>query len=119
MTLAEFLAARLDEKETAAKIAAVDDAWGQLRRTIPPEPGTLNRCHRLMDACDPARVLRDVAAKRKILAAHQPERSVLPPSDDHKLVCVVCSQDWWPCDVLRTLGEIDSGHPDYNPEWRP
>ena len=136
MTLAEFLAARLGDREAAALAAGggarerqwdaigpghqegrVVDGHGDVIVYDEGSPTFAQAQHIAMN--DPDYALRDVAAKRKILAAHQPEPSARPPSEDHKLPCVVCSQDWWPCDVLRTLGEIDSGHPDYNPEWRP
>lgn len=92
--LIKFLRARLDEDEAAA------ETWRE--RDLRP--------------------LREVEAKRAILAEHA--------SDDHW-----CARppdpDWvvyeggerlvrtYPCGTLRTLAAIYSDHPDYQQEWKP
>lgn len=100
MTLVEFLTARLDEDEAAAT-RHLDDAsgagWGDY----------------------PARVLREVAAKRAIVK--------LAAEADAK-----CPEDDWPEDGdmswaplsdvgrynLRALATVYADHPDFREEWR-
>lgn len=130
--LAAFVAVRLDELELAAKIASVEDAWGQLRQSIPREPGPLNRCHRLMEEGSPARALREVAAKRVILELHDRVHDcpvVIPVPDpsvfDGTLGYVSTEYieegepDVYPCTTLRQLAAVWSDHPDYRQEWAP
>jgi Family of unknown function (DUF6221) len=67
---------------------------------------------------DPARVLREVEAKRKILAEHRLDDMV--PG-----VCYRCRYGvpahWestpYPCPTLRALAAVYAGHPDYDPAW--
>jgi hypothetical protein len=65
-----------------------------------------------------ARVLREVDAKRKILALHGARIG--------GTWCVTCDPGsdvsgdagaWYPCLTLRALAAIWSGHPDYDPDW--
>lgn len=71
---------------------------------------------------DPARVLREVEAKRAIVAAHQPGSSGGPCS-----VCIADRRSWqddwcpdpWPCETVRKLVSIWSDHPAYRAEWAP
>ena len=107
MTLVEFLTARLDEDEAAAT-RHLDDAsgagWGDY----------------------PARVLREVAAKRAILAEHSPTSY---PYDDEvgDESCTGCGlggdeeyrETINTCPTLRALASVYSDHPDYREEWRP
>ena len=144
MTITEFLKARLDEDEAAAlawpedergwkpvgnrnlrygsgrseQVGAVDvsgrvlDWWERIyvRRDIDGLTGHIAR-H------DPARVLRDVAAKRAILEMHTWTASL----DG----CWSCSGDHGadptpaPCGTLRHLAAVYAVHPDYNTKWAP
>lgn len=66
----------------------------------------------------PARVLRDVEAKRQLLDRHQPGRYG---------ECVTCDPDScgcmgggsYPCDTARLLALPYAEHPDYREEWKP
>ena len=65
------------------------------------------------DAADPggwptARVLREVAARRTILALHPP----MWPDDPDSTTCSRCGLAW-PCATLRALAAVYSDHPDY------
>jgi hypothetical protein len=99
--LAAFISARLDEDEATAR--DVRYVWP----TICEE--TLN----------PARVLREVAAKRAVLAEHAPE----PWGEPHPelLRCAQGHGDeyWttWPCSEVRALTAVYGGSPDYRQEW--
>lgn len=54
-------------------------------------------------------VLRRVTALRAILAEHT----------DSGGWCHECTHQIFPCTVLRHLGSVDAGHPDYDPSWSP
>ena len=148
VTLAGFLAARLDEDEAAAKACADNDGrlnWWDSRvmasgdhtiRTGSGSGGEGNRVvarirrddvegdfGRLLDPDalasfiprhDPARVLREVEAKRAILAAFLSFRQEFQRGDAgpalHTGTQVLR-------DVLGSLAAIWSDHPDYDPGW--
>ena len=64
---------------------------------------------------DPARVLREVEAKRRIVDAH--ERRPMPKGDTAD-----CAQCWgavWPCPTLRLLASVYDGRPGYQESWHP
>lgn len=73
---------------------------------------------------DPSRVLREVAAKRRMLAAVERWHDPHPGLD-----CTNADDPWEPCElhaaatgrldpyVLKLLAACWSGHPDYNPSW--
>ena len=132
--VAEFLTARIGEDEAAA--SAVHGWWrAHGERAIADvsyaavliadvDPAT--RAHILR--YDPARALREVEAKRTILAAHDPARH---PADSRTARwCPVCitartghAEEWdddtYPCKTLRALASVYSDHPDYRQGWRP
>jgi hypothetical protein len=104
MTLTEFLAARLDEDERVAHEAAESDAMTSKPSTPPTRKWTHIARH------DPARVLAEVEAKRRIVemgASYVPE---LEHGDNGE----------WALDAtLRLLALPYADHPDYRQEWRP
>jgi hypothetical protein len=129
-----FLTARLGEDEAAAKAVA-----GRSRFVVVDE----DVC-RYIARHDPARVLREVEAKRKILALHkidsEPETVHILHHDKKwntgweetketgrlSYWCAVCDHDrdyghiGGPnegCETLRALAAVWSNHPDYNPDW--
>jgi hypothetical protein len=117
--LAEFITARLDEDEAAARESYYEGQhWLSEEEGVYrwPDDEPVHIADRKADARhiarhDPARVLREVEAKRKILAEHGGEHD---PCDAH---------DAWfrsiTCATLRQLGTEFSGHPDYLEEWKP
>lgn len=77
---------------------------------------------------DPARVLLECEAKRRIVARHRPSGEYEPDA------CVVCQWDSdceapkqghhygageWPCPDMRDLASIYADHPDYQEAWKP
>ena len=114
VTLAGFLAARLDEDEAAAKAQA---QRGTVVMYTDGEPTQAEAEY--FATISPARVLREVEAKRKILAEHRIDPELLPG------VCYRCRYGvpahWesadWPCPTLRALAAPYSDHPDYDPGW--
>ena len=137
MTRTEFLAARYDEEEAAAKACQspspwkaathpsdhwiVTDATGDALIYDEGTPTLEEAAHIALH--DPARVLREVEAKRKILAEHAPlER----PGTVTPVICRVCwtspkegplEGDAWPCFTVASLAAVWSDHPDYRQEW--
>jgi hypothetical protein len=117
-TLAGFLAARLDEDEAAAK------AW------LPfGNPDAAAREH--IARHDPARVLREVEAKRAIIGEQTSDHAPVE-SEYGGLTCRTCVAwqddegvhefgisipERWPCRVARAAAAVYSDHPDYDPEW--
>jgi hypothetical protein len=108
MTLTGFLAARLDEDETNARRFI-------LATTVPPDYDGLSR-HGMLFLSDlmQGRVLREVEAKRKILARYAEALSwSYPPGDGDEATLETLAF------AVRCLAAAYSDHPDYDPEWRP
>jgi Family of unknown function (DUF6221) len=142
MGIAEFAAARLDEDEAAAKAAAeVDEPPWHAEPANPAEYAdlmngrggwiayhegvltTLVAQH--IARHDPARELREVEVKRKILALHRAEQWNIDdqPADIH---CAECTTDddlykpqLYPCGTTRLIAAAWSDHPDYDASWSP
>jgi rubrerythrin len=127
MTITEFLTARLDESEQYA-----------LAHTHMAFTGTNEHT---AQAGDP-RVLADIAAKRRIVARHEPElvqvlRTIVDGKwlDEKAWECIYCaglchSQTGlycaddgldapYPCPDIKDLASVYADHPDYQQEWRP
>lgn len=124
--LTAFLHARLNEDEQAARAAEADIAsWGGTweaftdtlwKRTVIEADAICDHIARH----DPARVLAEVNAKRRIIDEH--------PILTAWKVCTRCSdfydtapisRIYGPCPTLRLLALPHAGHPDYRQEWRP
>jgi hypothetical protein len=123
MGLPEFFAARLDEDEAAARGAAsiapwsVSDTNDDGTRNVEPAEAPDGLRHgnvaehiagadaRHIARHDPARVLREVAAKRAILAAYESQRAA-----QFNNPAVVDELR----DVVQTLASV---YPGYRPEW--
>jgi Family of unknown function (DUF6221) len=94
--LVAFVRARLDEYEAAANEIHRPRDCGSVDRDGEFDPNPIWR------SCGyPARVRREVAALRRILAEH----------DDPTI--------WHDMDTLRPLAAIWDDHSDYRPEWKP
>jgi hypothetical protein len=112
MELPEFLAACLDEDEAAAKAAEREMAtWGGLRPSYAKLGFAVGD---LAETFNPARVLREVAAKRAILAeyasvAHNDTGEAEPEY----------AYGWAEGLGLavRALAAVYSDHPGYDPAW--
>jgi len=132
--LIAFVAARLDEDEAAAKAAAEQaryDEWDAVGDRTDDEigrsnwrvvgvalmethPGAMASAQHIARH-DPARVLRDVAADRKLLAEWQKAEARSAGDDDRGYAGVA--------DGLRLAVKIRAErfdcHPDYRQEWAP
>ncbi|MFZ3494609.1 DUF6221 family protein [Streptomyces sp. 5.8] len=127
----QFLRARLDEDEQTARAASA--GWygydpEQAIAFVPVEDTQHIARH------DPARVLAEVAAKRRRLARHTPERRRLALNDQTGttsfayLICTSCTPNRdidterqalveWPCPDLLDDAAVYAGHPDYQAAW--
>jgi hypothetical protein len=121
MTLAEFLLARIAEDEAGPR------NWLEARR-IPMEDRVIGGVGIPLQygtggvdtewVVDPARVLADCEAKRRIVQEHPQTASIRHPVTDAKIyVCATCDSDVSPCPTLRLLALPYADHPDYQPEW--
>lgn len=137
-TLVEFLRARLDEDEQMARAAGEEgsrwtDHYGSVHAEDTDDPGVpvvYNEGRPTDEQAahiarhDPARVLAEVEAKRRIIELHT-ARGV-PGGPPFLWACNVCDRspvDWewttlWPCPTLRLLALPWAGHDDYREEWR-
>jgi hypothetical protein len=98
VTIEEFLTARVDEDEQYAR-----DLIG---------PHGLRDVGGMVGLSE--RLLREVEAKRAILAIHHEDGAM----------CMGCPQTvrtvtTWPCDNVVALAAVWSDHPDYRAEWKP
>lgn len=140
LTVVEFLRARLDEDEQVAQ-EALNDGSGEWTWDCPHEgladpPPSHDLCAevrgewivvynegghtpgqaRHIARHDPARVLRDVTAKRRIVDLHDGSHECSSHGDN----CTWIDGDLRPhCDTLALLAEVYDQHPDYNERWRP
>jgi Family of unknown function (DUF6221) len=89
VTIVEFLRARLADDEAAAPyaISSLTD-WGEFVRY------------------DPARVLREVAAKRAIIRLALSRRGA-PPEESHVVID----------EMVGALASVYADHPDFDPAW--
>ena len=135
--LAAFLAARLDEDEAVAKLAARE---GSIWTQDDPDryPGAISSLGGIVvydegapdenqaphiARHDPARVLREVAAKRTLLRYFTDPQTGEPVSigiaatatDLGRNRMTAIPGSW----ILRELAAVYSDHPDYRQEWAP
>jgi hypothetical protein len=103
--LIAFLRARLDEDEAAAK-AVLDLNWTGGEGHI----GLSTSASLHIARHTPARVLREVAADRKLLAAY--DEAVNGPAADLGVADALEA-------VIRDRAAAHDGHPDYRQEWKP
>lgn len=149
MTLIEFLRARLDEDERAAlnaspgpwtygdidsiaggtiydpTVAIVSvqcDTFGaeidpRIRRRRTYREANANGEH--IARFDPARVLAEVDAKRRIVDLCKDPMIEVTGAFDTERVFVLGQGEPWAPGVLRLLALPYSDHPDYDPAWSP
>lgn len=103
----------------------VEDECGAL--ILPTDGGARPYQYQHIAAHGPARVLREVEAKRRLVALHAPVTLRRRVGDQMGDV-VACEYDtdpdgmgWidYPCETLRLLALPYADHPEYRAEWRP
>lgn len=104
----------------------LDDHDGSIVRHLLEREADANGAH--IARHDPARVLAECEAKRRIVALHERlsgEHATHPDFPDGSAACVACgwSDGWyaepWPCETLKALAVPYADHPDYDESWRP
>lgn len=129
MTIVEFINARLDEAESAARAelelqerlfpageCTVEYAWSRLTRHTSGGSGSAF----VPGAPSPAWVIADVNAKRGILDLHSALDARRAAFSEHDLGTSHTEAGLESYDhVLRHLAAVNSDHPDYREEWRP
>jgi hypothetical protein len=142
LSIVDFLNARLAEDQAAAEAARdlMDEPW----KIFPegPEEENYSGEYRISNGItvaghveeakashiarhDPARVLREVAAKRAVIEDHQIKPVTYPePDDDEAFDCERCHFDrdegvygFGYCPTLKALAAVYSSHHDYRKEW--
>jgi len=151
--LLEFIEARLRDEESEA-LAATPGPWrwvdpgGRYKQALTGADGELVAPIAVGDVYpskydaafiarhDPARVLRDIQAKRRLLAEHERVLLHKGAGADHFVTAWVCrtcggsdaSYDdgtpcmraaKYPCRTLRLLALPFADHPGYDPSWSP
>ena len=132
--LLEFIEARLTEDQAAAEAIDVPDwrsesSWmSELIDPLPSQRRAYDGQFPLITAedvehiarHDPARVLRDVPAKRRLLALHDIRREVSDFEGRVSTViwCATCNEPDW-CLTLKLLALPFADHPGYDPSWSP
>lgn len=117
MTLTEFLLARIAEDEAAAReVQHYMPDGGEIHIWLTRREGDEERSKKVAPY-DPARVLAECEAKRKIVELRyswnlQAEREPVPPIGAILKAQVVTADT-----VLRTLAAIHRDHPDFDPAW--
>jgi hypothetical protein len=138
--LVQWLTAQLDEDERIAR-AATAGPWSRMgQRVLDPSPPSdrlgvgmavghaaasadFNETADHIAAWDPARVLREIDAKRKLANLHRPVRSPQPDGITN-LDCSTCGGEEklspsWPCPSLRLLAAPYSDRDGYREGWAP
>lgn len=133
MTIVEFLEARIAEDEAAAKVEVdlIAATFGKVpgefeihyewaRHTAHVGNGARGASF-ASGAPDPARVLREVAAKRELVAGEGFDRCQGHPKPWMRHGQYGAGFCFTPPEgsVLYVLAAIYSDHPDFNEEWRP
>lgn len=122
MEITEFLAARLDEDEAAAR-DTLDNAlmpWDQARQILYRAGWHSERAEAHIERWHPARVLAEVEAKRAIMAEHSDTHECSGPSGGLTFDPALQEDDWGgPCNTLCHFALPYAQHADYNPAWRP
>ncbi len=129
--LAEFLLARIAEDETAARTVYSPGTWRSGTTytafvSVEAHSWTVVSDLERGDADfiarhDPARVLAECEAKRRIVELHPKILEAYP--DPKAYCCSACSAGGeypggWPCATLCALTLPYADHPDYRDEWR-
>lgn len=112
LTIADFLLARIADQKSLALDMQHQAGMGRPLLEL-RGGGTL-----LKELVDPARVLAECEAKRRIVELHADGGRVAWVGDRFVNWCTA-DKTQWPCKSLRALAAVDADHPDYRPEWRP
>lgn len=71
---------------------------------------------------DPARILRDIKARRQLVEVHHADLIEVVNADREERSdywCAECDGEPFPCRTLRLLASVYADHPGYRAKWRP
>jgi alkanesulfonate monooxygenase SsuD/methylene tetrahydromethanopterin reductase-like flavin-dependent oxidoreductase (luciferase family) len=125
--LIAFITARLDEDEASAKAVAFRSRFTAMGNSVQSPGGRGNPPMPIADVIDPetashiarhdpARVLREVAAKRAILARYEDCLARMEDPDYSHVTARDQAREYEDF-VLPNLATVWSNHPDYRQEW--
>lgn len=135
--LVEFLLARIAEDENVARNHPTPGPWKIAEVTGYREPryqvgpvreddgGLVATEAQYFERWQPARVLAECEAKRRIVEMHRADGApVVDLLGMEYEFCWTCSDSGpdaqaWPCDTIKALAAVYADHPDYRDEWRP
>jgi hypothetical protein len=140
LTVTDFVLARIAEDEAAASVASPAPWHAQgAAEVMLPTPwklrpwrrNALAECNNLsldenranaahIARHDPARVLAQCAAMRKVVEDHRPFRlaqTVCQTCEEKPRIGYEAGSDGWPCPTIRALASIWSDHPQFDPAW--
>lgn len=133
--LAEFLLARIAEDKEVAGGSLPPRKWaykaygnrlgGQVLGISEDWRGTgFQQVSEHIARHDPARVLAECEAKRRIVESHEDAGKSWSRSGGIEHACSMCgtADEYpveWPCLTLRLLALPYADHPDYDQSWRP
>ncbi|MFG2372578.1 DUF6221 family protein [Streptomyces sp. NPDC048504] len=110
--LVQWLRAQLDEDERILREANTSpEMVTGIPRSYAAAPVALH----IGEFAGPERVLREIAAKRSMLAIHRP---YVPEPDQACLGCADAIMFRW-CPIVRLLALPYADRPGYRPEWAP
>ena len=112
--LAEFILARLDEDEAAARSLAMATRFVEGCPDFYGRGGPAAEVY--WERFPPDRVLRDAEATRKVLAAFTNAQGQILDGTMIHLGGGYTMRGGW---VVRQLAAVYSDHPDYRAEWKP
>jgi hypothetical protein len=104
VTLVDFLLARIAEDEAAARDS---------RALYGPDSSLYINRH------NPARVLAECEAKRRIVELHSRDHECTAPGDGYAGVFAADGTMPSTCSTMRALALPFATHPDYREEWKP
>ena len=122
-TLAEFLLARITEDEAVAR----DFVPEEIANPPIERQRWIRARNEWVNLYDPARVLAECEAKRRIVEEHRDVECSNVRCNGSGVHCQTCDEGlkadyghvYAPCPTLRHLAAVYADHPDYRQEWKP
>lgn len=113
--IAAFLLHRIDEDEKTAQVfideTTLPAAWMALHELTDP-PASIRRAFKHAIRHDPARIVTERSAKRRIVLLHE----VITVPVTGRRACSECNGDF-PCKTLRLLALPYDDYPGYDQGW--